>query len=98
MAHFGLAALDFAGASLLEALGCAPVCLQFGHGFLLRKTVGTTSPSIRNSMVFRQYCGRAAVSGTRSGAIVRLATHQRKAKSLRLNHAEVPEYTLFFSS
>jgi lipoic acid synthetase len=31
VAHLRLAALYFAGASLLEALGCALVCLQLGH-------------------------------------------------------------------
>ena len=30
--HFGLAAEKFARAGLFEALGCAPVCLEFGHG------------------------------------------------------------------
>lgn len=31
MAHLGLAALEFARAGLLEALGCAAVCLQLWH-------------------------------------------------------------------
>jgi hypothetical protein len=33
MAHFRLAALDFAGASLLEALFRARMCFQLGHSF-----------------------------------------------------------------
>jgi hypothetical protein len=58
VAHLGLVALDFAAASLGEALGRARMCLQFGHCFLdfgraihqrirrshFRTTLGTGTP------------------------------------------------------
>lgn len=49
MAHFGLATLDFARGRLFEALGRAPVSLQFGHGYPARKAIDTTVLSIRDS-------------------------------------------------
>src|SRR5580698_7960696 len=58
MAHLGLAALELAGTSLLEALGRAGVCLQLWHG------IPNGNTAIYNS---NQYSRKARISGQETG-------------------------------
>ena len=46
MAHLGLAALELAGTSLLEALGRAGVCLQLWHGRIIEMSSNGRKKSV----------------------------------------------------